>query len=166
LAAAELLDLVDAAVEDAHATLSTEVGGHHEVAAVRLWRGQVLVDWEPDDHAGGCLLRPALLQRLIALHATTVRSAQTVTLTAPGRVVAALSPSHADLVRRLGGARRVELRVALRFGDGAYLGGEEAYSVLEGGKRVTLLRLRAEVRSRSVTANLARGDVMGPSSRV
>ena len=38
--------------------------------------------------------------------------------------------------------------------------------VLERGKRVTLLRLGAQVRSRSVATKVARGDVIGPSRRV
>jgi hypothetical protein len=166
LADADLLDLVDAALVDADATLSTDVGDQQDVTNARLWRGQVLVDWEQDERAGGCLLRPALLRRLIALHASTKRSGDAFVLTAPGRVVASLSPAHADLVRRLGGARRIELRITLRFAEGEYRGGDETYSVLERGKRVPLLRLRAQVRSRRVAANEARGDVIGPSSRV
>ena len=166
MADADPLDLVDAALIDSDAVLSTDVGDHQEVTSARLWRGQVLVDWEPDAHAGGCLLRPALLRRLIALHASSRRSSDGLVLTAPGRTVAALSPAHEDLVRRLGGARRVALSITLRFADGEYRGGEEVYSVLERGKRVTLLRLRAQVRSRSVATNAARGDVIGPSSRV
>jgi hypothetical protein len=166
LVAADPIDLVEAALVDSDATLSTDVGDHQEVTQARLWRGQVLVDWEPDPQAGGCLLRPALLRRLIALHASSRRSHGALVLTVPGRSVAALSPAHADLVRRLGGARRVELSINLRFSESEYLGGEEVYSVLERGKRVTLLRLRAQVRSHSVGTNVARGDVIGPSRRV
>jgi hypothetical protein len=161
-----LIDLVDAALLDSEATLSTDVGGHHELTNVRLWRGQVLVDWEPDAQAGGCLLRPALLRRLIALQASVTRAADTLVLAAPGRVVASLSPTHADLVRRLGGARRVELRVTLNFEGDQYRGGDETYYVRERGRQATLLRLGAEVRSRKVAAKVAREDVMGPSSRV
>jgi hypothetical protein len=166
LAAVDPLDLVAAAVLNADATLSTDVGGHQELTHVRLWRGQVLVDWEPDAQAGGCLLRPELLRRLIALHASARSTDESLTLTASGRVVASLSPAHGDLVRRLGGARRVELRIVLLFGGGEYRGGDETYYVRERGKELTLLRLRAQVSSRSVAANVARGDVMGPSSRV
>jgi hypothetical protein len=166
LAAVDPIDLVDAALQDADATLSTDVGGHQELTTVRLWRGQVLVDWEPDTRAGGCLFQPATLRRLIALHASVTRSGDGLTLTAPGRIVAALSPTHADLVRRLGGARRVNLTISLRFEDGEYRGGDETYHVTERGKQLTLLRLRAQLRSRSVATNVARGDVIGPSSRV
>src|SRR5438105_12940212 len=150
---------VEATLADADADLSTDMGGLRDATRARLWRGQVLVDWEPDAQAGGCLLRPALLRRLIALHATLKRSGDALVLTAPGRTVAALSPAHADLVRRLGGARRVELSITLRIADDEYLGGVEVYSVVERGKRLTLLRLHAQVRSRSVATNVARGDV-------
>src|SRR5437773_4239721 len=103
------LDRIDGALADADADLSTDLGGHHELTSARLWRGQVLIDWEPDPQAGGCLLRPALLRRLIALHATTELSPAVLRINAPGRIVAGLSAEHADLVSRLGGARRVEL---------------------------------------------------------
>lgn len=166
MAAADLLDLVEAATENGQATLSTFVGGHREQTPVRLWRGQVLVDWEPDAQAGGCLLRPALLRRLVALHATVTGTGDTLTFTASGRVVAALSPTHTDLVQRLGGARRVELRISLVFGSGQYLGGVETYAVSDKGGRVTLLKLEAQVLPRSVATNVAAGEVTGPSSRV
>ena len=140
---------VERALEDGDATLSIGLGDHHETATARLWRGQVLVDWEPDSHAGGCLLRVALLRRLIALHAQVSLSDQTMTLRAAGRVVAGVSSEHADLVRRLGGARRVELVVTLHFADGVYAGGEETYRVVDRGQRVPLVSVRAEVRVRS-----------------
>jgi hypothetical protein len=143
---------VEAAAADADATLSTELADHFEQTAARLWRGQVLVDWEPDPLAGGCLLRPELLRRLLALHARSAVSETVWTLTAPGRVLAALSPEHADLVRRLGGPRRVELVARLRFDDGDYLGGEEAYFLVERGRRVLLLTIRAQVRLRRARA--------------
>jgi hypothetical protein len=63
------LAAVESALLDADATLSTDLGGHRESTTARLWRGQVLVDWEPDARAGDCLLRPELLRRLIALGA-------------------------------------------------------------------------------------------------
>jgi hypothetical protein len=146
------LDSVAAALLDADAELSTDLGDHHEVTVARLWRNQVLVDWEPDPQAGGCLLRPDLLRRLVALHASVESSADSVRITAPGRVVAALSDEHADLVARLGGARHVEMRARLRFEGAAYRGGQETYYVLEGGTRVALLRLTADVRPRPVRA--------------
>jgi hypothetical protein len=139
---------VEAALADADADLSTDLGGHHERTSARLWRGQVLVDWEPDPHAGGCLLRPTLLRRLIALHAHVEHEPDVLQITAPGRIVAGLSAEHADLVARLGGARRVELRAALRFEDDVYRGGHETYYLVERSQRQALLRLSAEVRPR------------------
>ena len=139
---------VEAVLADADAELSTNLGGHYEHTSARLWRGQVLVDWEPDPHAGGCLLRATLLRRLIALRAQVTRDADVLNISAPGRVVAGLSSEHADLVARLGGARRVELRAALRFEDGVYRGGDETYYLVERGQRHALLRLSADVRPR------------------
>jgi hypothetical protein len=122
-----------------------------------LWRGQVLVDWEPDETAGDCLLRPHLLRRLIALHADVdLAESDVVRLTANGRVVAALSAEHADLVRRLGGAPRVELRAALRFDADRYAGGQETYYLVERGQRVPLLRVNAQVRARPAGEALPR----------
>ena len=149
MAVEERLASVEAALADADADLSTDLGGHVERTTARLWRGQVLVDWEPDAHAGGCLLRPALLRRLIALHASIAEAADGLQLSAPGRVVAGLSAEHADLVARLGGARRVELRAALRFAGDVYRGGDETYFLVERGQRQPLLRLSADVRPRS-----------------
>ena len=143
---------VEQALHDADATLSIRLGDHHETATARLWRGQVLVDWEPDAQAGGCLLRVALLRRLIALHAHVSLCETAVTLRAPGRVVAGLSAAHADLVRRLGGARRVALLVRLEFADGVYTGGDEAYHVVDRGQRVPLVSVHADVRVRSARA--------------
>ena len=143
---------VELALEDGDATLSIQLGDHHETASVRLWRGQVLVDWEPDVQAGGCLLRVALLRRLIALHAHVSLFDAAMTLRAAGRVVAGLSAAHADLVRRLGGARRVELLVRLEFTDGVYTGGDEAYHVVDRGQRVPLVSVHANVRVRSARA--------------
>jgi hypothetical protein len=140
---------VEAALADSDASLSTDLGGHRETTVARLWRGQVLVDWEPDRTAGGCLLRPDLLRRLLALHAQVDTEPEVLRIIAPGRVVAALSPEHADLVSRLGGARRVELRATLRFDRDRYLGGQETYYLVERGQRVALVRLTAEVRARA-----------------
>src|SRR5439155_9238508 len=117
------LRTVEAAVLDGDALLETEVGGIREQANARLWRGQVLVDWEPDPQAGGCLLRPELLRRLLDLRAVFTCSAEGLIVRAAGRVVTALSPHHADLVGRLGGPRKVELEARLRFKDEQYRGG-------------------------------------------
>ena len=146
------LAAVESALMDADATLSTDLGGHREVTSARLWRGQVLVDWEPDTRAGGCLLRPDLLRRLIALHATVGLKDDVMTLRAAGRVVAALSPAHAELVHQLGGASRVELVAHLNFKGDEYLGGDETYRLVRGGSRVPLLRLVANVRVRTAHA--------------
>jgi hypothetical protein len=145
---------VEAALADADADLSTDLGGHRETTRARLWRGQVLVDWEPDHTAGGCLLRPDLLRRLVALHAQIDTEADVLRITAPGRVVVALSPEHADLVSRLGGAHRVELRAVLRFDTENYLGGQETYYLLEHGQRAALLRLTAGVQPRIPSARI------------
>jgi hypothetical protein len=139
---------VEAALTDADAELATDLGGQHELTTARLWRGQVLVDWEPDPQAGGCLLRPLLLRRLLALHAEVVNDGDVLRISAPGRIVAGLSAEHADLVARLGGARRVELRATLRFEGDVYRGGNETYYLVERGQRQALLRLSADVRPR------------------
>jgi hypothetical protein len=140
---------VEATLADADAELATDLGGHHEVTRARLWRGQVLVEWEPDAQAGGCLLRPAMLRRMIALHAHVDNEPDVLRISAPGRVVAALSAEHADLVARLGGARRVELRTTLRFERDVYRGGDETYYLVERAQRRGLLRLSADVRPRT-----------------
>jgi hypothetical protein len=139
---------IEAAMVNADADLATDLGDHHEQTSARLWRSKVLVDWEPDKQAGGCLLRPDLLRRLIALHAHVDRSGGILRITAPGRVVAALSPEHAELVARLGGARRVEMQAALVFDADTYRGGQETYYLVERGKRLALLQLTADVRPR------------------
>ena len=150
---------VDAALADADAALTTSLGSHQETTRVRLWRGQVLVDWEPDPTAGGCLLRPELVRRLVVLHAhVDLADTGVLRIAAPGRIVAVLSAAHADLVKRLGGARRVELRAQLRFDGDTYLGGQETYFVVEHGQRVPLLRLSAEVRVRPASPAARRGS--------
>ena len=111
----------------------------------------MLVDWEPDRQAGDCLLRTDLLRRLIALHASTTVDGERVVITAPGRIVAGVSAEHADLVKRLGGARRVELRLTLRFKNDAYRGGDETYLLVEHGQSRQLLRLAAEVTVRAAS---------------
>jgi len=139
---------MEAALADADADLATDLGGHRELTSARLWRGQVLVDWEPDPQAGGCLLRPGMLRRLIALHADVEDDGDVLRISAPGRIVAGLSAEHADLVGRLGGVRRVELRAALQFAGGVYRGGNETYYLVDRGQRQGLLRLSADVRPR------------------
>jgi len=141
---------IEAALADADADLSTDLGGHRELTSARLWHGQVLVVWEPDPRAGGCLLRPALLRRLIALRAEVTHEGDTLHVSAPGRIVGGLSAEHADLVSRLGGARRVELHAALQFDGQIYRGGVETYYLVERGQRQGLVRLSAEVRPRAV----------------
>ncbi len=145
---------VEAALVDADARLSTDLGDRREVTTARLWHGQVLVDWEADAQAGDCLLRVELLRRLIELHAQTRFEGTELVVQSPGRIVAALSPEHAALVRRLGGARRVEMTLRLRFSADAetYVGGEEVYALVERGRRVPLLRLVAEVAVRAPRA--------------
>lgn len=151
---------VEAAVADADVELCTVIGGHNEKTVARLWRGQVLVDWEPDPQAGGCLLRPGLLRRLVALHARVEEHDELVRIVAPGRIVAALSDEHAELVSRLGGTGKVELRALLRFEAHTYRGGQETYFVVERGRRLPLLRLAANVRPRA--ANRAPTRVSQP----
>jgi hypothetical protein len=156
LALQACLARLDAALLDADAILSTDLGGQHEHTTVRLWRGQVLVDWEPDARAGGCLLRAALLRRLVALDARVSFVGEDLFVEASGRIVAALSPEHAALVRQLGGARRVQLSTRLHFVQGAYRGGEETYYLAERGRRIPLVRVTADVSLRSDRAGSRR----------
>jgi hypothetical protein len=149
--ATDALRWVEATLADAEARLTTDLGGHQEVTSARIWRGQVLVDWEPDATAGGSLLRLELLRRLVALHAQVEDLGPELRIVAPGRIVAGLSAEHADLVKRLGGARRVELRTTLLFREAAYIGGHEVYYLLERGQRAPLLQISADVRPRLTT---------------
>jgi hypothetical protein len=136
---------MERALEDGQADLTTRLGAHRERTRARLWQGQVLVDWEADEVAGGCLLRPGLVRRLLALHATLAAgSRQSIVLRADGRVVSALSPRHARLAERLGQAPDVRLHLRFDGPNGIYTGGEETYRV--GG--AVLLRVTAEVRPR------------------
>jgi len=146
------LEAIEAALQDADARLSTSLGGRQEVTTARLWRGQVLVDWEPDPRAGDCLLRVDLLRRLLELHAKATVAADTVILEAAGRVVAGLSEEHAALVRRLGGARKVTLTITLRFKANNYMGGEETYALVDRGRATPLLHLEAQVELRRARA--------------
>jgi hypothetical protein len=143
------LQAMRAALEDADAEVVTDLGSHRETSQARVWRGQVLVDWEPDALAGGCLLRPALVERLAALHAQPTLADNELRIDAPGRIVAALSPEHQELVAQLGGARRLAMRATLLFADGKYRGGEEVYDVVQRGVAATLLRLKVRVSPRS-----------------
>jgi hypothetical protein len=147
-----LLEAMDSTLADADAELVTVLGGHREVTKARVWQGKVLVDWEADEQAGGCLLRPALVRRLIALHAETrvPTSESELRLRASGRIVAALSEVHRDLVAQLGGPTRVELRARLRFTTGVYDGGEETYVVLDRGQRLEVVKLSARLVRRAL----------------
>jgi hypothetical protein len=149
----EWLNAVAAALEDADAQLVTDLGGSREVTSARLWRGQVLVDWQPDLQAGGCLLRIDLLRALVASGAKTSVAANEVTLEVPGRLVAALSEHHARLVHQLGGARRLALSVRLRFAEGQYVGGQETYALVAQRRASPLLQLTADVRVRAPRAS-------------
>jgi hypothetical protein len=140
---------IESALLDGDARLSTDLGDRREETTARLWRGQVLVDWEADTQAGDCLLRVELLRQLVGLRARTCFVADDLDVQAPGRMVAALSSEHAALVRRLGGARRVEMALRLRFVANTYVGGEEVYSLVERGRHVPLLRLTADVTVRT-----------------
>jgi hypothetical protein len=143
----EWLAAVEAALQNADAGLVTELGGREERTAAKLWRGQVLVDWQPDANAGDCLLRPDLLRALVEQGADVSRPHGEVVLVAPGRVVATISERHAALVKRLGGARRVSLRVRLHFDGDTYVAGEETYSV----RTNSLLRLSADIKVRQAS---------------
>jgi hypothetical protein len=145
------LAAMEAAVADADAVLTTDLGGERIDTKVRLWRNQALVDWEPDPTVGDCLFRPVLLRRLLELHATWRPSGDGVVVEAPGRVVASLSPEHTALVQQMGGARRVQLTLRLAFPGGVYRGGTETFEVVERGRRVPLMRLTATLEARTVS---------------
>ena len=142
---------IERAAADADAALSTDLGGHQERTSARLWKGQVLVDWEPDPIAGDILLRPELVRRLVALHPSIDVQPNRLVISAPGRIVAGISPEHAELVKRLGGARRVELRLMLRFAGDTYRGGDETYLLVERGHAQRLLRMSADVTVREAS---------------
>ena len=141
---------MEQALDNADAELTTRLGVHHEQASARVWHGQVLVDWQADDAAGGCLLRPALVRRLLALHARVEGEGRPwVDVRAHGSMVTALSQRHAQLAARLG--RTPELRLRLRFDGpgGAYTGGDETYRAGPGERGEVFLHLTARVRPRS-----------------
>ena len=142
--------------------------------AARLWRSQVLVDWEPDPQAGGCLLRPDLLRRLVALHARrSTRRRRCVSHQCPG--------SHRRRAERrarrrwcAGSAARGASRCAPSCASTADVVSRRPGDVLRWSSAASaspLLRLTADVRRvrparDSVAAYVARADVIGPSSRV
>ena len=147
------LERMDAGLADSQAELTLALGGLEERTNARLWQGRVLVQWEADESAGGCLLRPHLVRRLLQLGATADLRDGAVQLRANSRTVAALGPQHAGLAAQLGQAPA--LRLTLRFDehDGAYRGGEEQYVVARDVKRgkpveAVLLRLTADVHPR------------------
>jgi hypothetical protein len=151
---AAALEVMQATLADADAELVTVLGGHREVTQARLWQGKVLVDWEPDEQAGDCLLRPELIRRLIALHAEASMHPKESELhvQAKGRIVVGLSDVHRELVAQLGGAARVELRARLRFAATTYQGGEETYAVVDAGRRLEVLRLTVRLQRRAARA--------------
>lgn len=143
-----LLQRMAATVENADADLLLEMGGYQEHTRARLWQGQVLVEWERDDTAGGCLVRPELVRRLALLGAALDVSPTGATLRAGPRVVASLSESHARLEQELGQPADLTLRLSFQGADGPYVGGEEVYVVRGRRGGATLLRLTATVQPR------------------
>jgi hypothetical protein len=137
------------ALADAYAELDLEIGGHHELSRARLTRGQVFIDWERDDSAGGCLLRVALVRRLLLLNARVRSEPTVVVLTAGPELLSRLSDEHERLVRGVSPKPTLTLRLRFAGPDAAYIGGEERYDVpLPGrGRASTILRLRAQVRT-------------------
>ena len=138
------------------ADLTTTLGGASDTTTARLWKGEVRIDWEPDDEAGGCLLRPALVRRLLSLTARVDVGDDEVRIRAPARTVAALSPHHAQMLEHLG--QQPDLTVTLRFdtGHGRYLGGVESYVAGRGRRTAVLLRLTAVIRERAAPETSAR----------
>jgi hypothetical protein len=146
----EWLERMERALESGVAELRVEIGGHEEVTQARLARGQVLVDWEPDDAAGGCLLRPALVRRLLLLNAQVRTADDEVIVRAQPRVVRSLSEQHARLVAGLQPAPSLCLRLRFDGPAGAYSGGEERYEApARRGRRAqdgaVMLRLTARL---------------------
>jgi hypothetical protein len=159
------LAVMTATLADADAELATVLGGFRELTQARVWQGQVLVEWEPDAMAGGLLLRPGMVHRLVALHAhveaiDSAAAGRGWRLRAPGHIVSGLSPAHAELVARLGGARRIELTVELRFSPAStaptYTGGRETYAVVGRGHHAPLVDLSVQVRPRAPRPESAR----------
>lgn len=145
---------MEAALVDANADISVTLGGLTETTRARIVQGRVLVEWEPDDSAGGVLLRPVLVRRLLALNARVRVAPHNVLLQTPPRVMRALSPAHAALADRFPARRAPELLVRLRFApaSGDYQGGDETYSV--SGVCVLTVSVRLQPRgSQSVATN-------------
>src|SRR5689334_1997947 len=74
------IEQIAEALVDADIDLAVEVAGLVEQSKARAWKGQVLVEWERDEDAGGCLLRPDLIERLLKLGATFIEDRNTVKL--------------------------------------------------------------------------------------
>lgn len=147
-AALEWCEGMEAALRDADVQLTIEMGGLCEESTARVWQGQVLVDWELDNDAGGCLLRPHLVRRLVELGARVAEESPTrLRLRGAPRVVAALGPGHAGLASGVAGSPALELTLT-RDDAGTYLGGTEDYH-LAGRRAAPLLRLEARVRPRA-----------------
>ncbi len=144
----DLLSGMQAALENAEGELSVRMGGLQETSRVRVWQGQVLVDWERDEQAGGCLLRPALVRRLALLGARFRRDGLCHRITAPAQVVRALSPYHERLAAHT--PRPPSLELTLRFdADAGYQGGEERYEVRGQRDPSTVLLLAVTLHRRS-----------------
>jgi hypothetical protein len=143
---------MEQALVEGSADLDLEIGGHHELSHARLARGQVFVDWEPDDTAGGCLLRAALVRRLVLLNARVRREPAAVVLTAGPPLLRRLSDEHARLVQGVVPQPTLMLRLRFDGPDGAYAGGEERYEVPHQGRgradvSPVILRLRVRLRA-------------------
>jgi hypothetical protein len=144
------LERMEEALVGATAELRFEMGGHQEVTQARLARGQVLVDWERDDAAGGCLLRPALVRRLLLLNARVHTEGCDVVVQAEPRVIQSLSQQHARLMAGLQPPPSLCLRLRFDGPAGAYTGGEERYEApSRSGRRAraapVMLRLTARL---------------------
>lgn len=143
---------MEASLTDAEVHLKIEIGGLREESIARVWQGQVLVDWERDDDAGGCLLRPHLVRRLVELGGRLVEETPTrLRLRGAPRVVAALGPGHAGLATGLARSPAIEVTL-MRDDAGTYLGGTEEYR-LAGRQGAPLMRLEARVRPRIAKAD-------------
>lgn len=142
------MERMAAALGDADVRLVVEMGGLREVTEARAWQGQVLVEWERDEDAGGCLLRPELVRRLALLGARVTEDGPLgLRVRAAPRVVASLSPRHAGLAAQLGRAPALDLTLHADA-KGHYTGGTEMYHA-EGARSTPLLRLDAAVRRRT-----------------
>jgi hypothetical protein len=137
---------MEEALVDGYAELDLEIGGHHELTRARLAHGQVLVDWERDDAAGGCLLRAALVRRLLLLNARVRWQPPTVMLTAGPQLLKHLSEEHERLVRGVTPPPLLSLRLRFDGPAGAYVGGEERYDSGRAASSTMILRLRARLR--------------------